>query len=131
MTAAGPNCGRSCGPRPRVALGPAASNHWIACGDGATADSPSHRGEPCRLKVADYNTDVETLAIREAKSGKTRHVTLTGEAPDLLEPLVAGRSSGDSIFKRDDGRAWKRAEQVRPMRGDCKRTGNSGTLTRA
>ena len=29
-------------------------------------------GELCRLKVADYNADVETLTIREAKSGQMR-----------------------------------------------------------
>jgi hypothetical protein len=36
-------------------------------------------GELCRLKVAG---DVETLMIPDAKSGRVRHVTLTGEAPE-------------------------------------------------
>jgi integrase len=49
-------------------------------------------GELCRLKVADYNPDVGTLTIRDAKSGQARHVTLTGEAPELVERLTAGRS---------------------------------------
>jgi integrase len=80
-------------------------------------------GELCRLKVADYNADVETLTIRLGKSGQTRHVTLTGEAPELFEHLVAGHSSAEAIFKRDDGRPWKRAEQLRPMRDACKRAG--------
>jgi len=78
-------------------------------------------GELCRLKVADYNRDVGTLTIREGKSGKARHVTLTGEAPELIERLVAGRSSADVLFKRVDGRGWKRAEQLRPMREACRR----------
>ncbi len=30
---------------------------------------------------------VETLTIREAKSGRMRHVTLTGEAPELSGAL--------------------------------------------
>jgi len=80
-------------------------------------------GELCRLKIADYNPDVETLTIREAKTGQVRHVTLTGEAPELIERLIAGRSPGDMLFKRDDGRGWKRAEQLRPMRDACKRAG--------
>ena len=80
-------------------------------------------GELCRLKVADYNPDVETLTIREAKSGQVRHVTLTGEAPELIERLIAGRSPAEILFKRDDGRGWKRAEQLRPMRDGCKRAG--------
>jgi integrase len=73
-------------------------------------------GELCRLKVADYNRDVETLTIREAKSGRVRHVTLTGEAPELIERLICGRSPADMLFKRDDGRGWKRAPEWVPCR---------------
>ena len=80
-------------------------------------------GELCRLKVADYNRDVETLTIREAKSGRVRHVTLTAEAPELIESLISGRSPAEVLFKRDDGRGWKRAEQLRPMRDACKCAG--------
>jgi integrase len=78
-------------------------------------------GELCRLKVADYNPDVATLTIREAKSGHVRHVTLTEEAPELIERLIAGRSPHEPILRRDDGRAWKRAEQLRPEREACAR----------
>ena len=53
-------------------------------------------GELCRLNVADYNRDVETLTIREAKSGWVRHVTLTGESPELMERLICGRSPVDA-----------------------------------
>ena len=78
-------------------------------------------GELCRLKVADYNPDVGTLTIREAKSGQVRHVTLTEEAPELLERLIAGRSPDEPLLRRDDGRPWKRAEQLRPTREVCAR----------
>ena len=84
-------------------------------------------GELCRLKVADYNPDVGTLTIREGKSGQVRHVTLTDEAPELIERLIAGCSPDDPLLRRDDGRAWKRAEQLRPMREACARAG----ITRA
>ena len=50
-----------------------------------------------------------------------RHVTLTEEASALVDRLVAGRAPGDPLLRRDDGRAWKRAEQVRPMREACAR----------
>ena len=80
-------------------------------------------GELCRFKVADYNPDVETLTIREGKSGQVRHVTLTEEAPELIERLIAGRSPSEPLLRRDDGRAWKRAEQLRPMREACARAG--------
>lgn len=78
-------------------------------------------GELCRLKVTDYNPDVGTLTIRDAKSGQVRHVTLTAEAPELFERLVAGRAPDDFLLTRDDCRQWKRAEQLRPMREACAR----------
>jgi integrase len=80
-------------------------------------------GELTRFQVADYNADVGTLSVRIAKGGKVRHVTLTDEASDFVDRLVAGRSAEEPLLRRDDGRAWKRAEQVRPMREACARAG--------
>jgi integrase len=80
-------------------------------------------GELCRLKVADYNPDVGTLTIHDAKSGQARHVTLTGEAPELIARLIAGRSPGDFLLRRVDAQGWKRAEQLRPMWEACARAG--------
>jgi integrase len=61
--------------------------------------------------------------VRIAKGGKVRHVTLTKEASDFVDRIVAGRSPEEPLLRRDDGRAWKRAEQVRPMREACARAG--------
>ena len=80
-------------------------------------------GELCRFKVADYNADVGTLSVRIAKGGKVRHVTLTEEASAFVDRLVAGRAPADPLLRRDDGRVWKRAEQVRPMREACTHAG--------
>jgi integrase len=80
-------------------------------------------GELCRFKVADYNADVGTLSVRIAKGGKVRHVTLTEEASDFVDRLVAARAPQEPVLRRDDGRAWKRAEQVRLMRQACARAG--------
>ena len=52
-----------------------------------------------------------------------RHVTLTEEASAFVASLVAGRAPQDPLLRRDDGRAWKRAEQVRLMRQACARAG--------
>ena len=76
-------------------------------------------GELCRLKVGDYNRDVGGLVIRLSKGGKVRHVTLTEEGPELMERLVAGRSSDQYLFRRDDGSAWQKAFQTRPMQEAC------------
>jgi integrase len=78
-------------------------------------------GELCRLKVADYNADVETLRIREAKSGRCgmspyRRGARVDRAPDR------GRSPAEMLFSAMTA-GWKRAEQLRPMRDGCKRAG--------
>jgi integrase len=78
-------------------------------------------GELCRFKVIDFNSDVGTLTVRASKSGQVRHVTLTGEALDLVGRLTAGRAPGDVLLRREDGRAWKRAQQLRRMREACRR----------
>jgi integrase len=69
-------------------------------------------GELCRLQVCDFNPDVGTLAVRQSKSGKARHVVLTEEGKALFEQLTAGSSSTDPIF----GKAWGKSHQNRPMR---------------
>jgi integrase len=80
-------------------------------------------GELCRLRAADYDAKVCTLAIRESKSGKTRHVTLTEEAAELFNQLTVGREHSEAILMRTDGTVWNRAQQVRPMRELCGRAG--------
>ena len=61
--------------------------------------------------------------MRIAKGGKVRHVTLTEEACAFVDRLVAGRAPADLLLRRDDGRAWKRSEQLRAMRAACARAG--------
>jgi integrase len=82
--------------------------------------------ELSRFQIADYNADVGTLSVRIAKGGKVRHVILTEEASDVVDRLVAGRSPEEPLLRRDNGRAWKRAEQVRAMREACARRYRAG-----
>src|SRR5262249_39831608 len=55
-------------------------------------------GELAALKVADYNADSGTLAIRASKSGKARHVILTEEGQRFFVDATAGRPSEDPAF---------------------------------
>jgi hypothetical protein len=48
-------------------------------------------GELARLRVNDFNHDNGTVAIRESKSGKPRHVILTEEGRSFFRQLCAGR----------------------------------------
>jgi integrase len=69
-------------------------------------------GELCRLQVHDFNPDSGTLAIRQSKSGKARHVVLSDEGKAFFEQLTVGRSGADPIF----GKVWAKSHQARPMR---------------
>jgi integrase len=69
-------------------------------------------GELCRLQVHDFNPDSGTLAIRQSKSGKARHVVLSDEGKAFFEQLTVGRSGADPMF----GKVWAKSHQARPMR---------------
>jgi integrase len=78
-------------------------------------------GELIRLKAGDINVQAGTMHIRESKSGKPRHAPLTEEARELFAQLLTERSADEPVFKRADGRIWKRSEQARPLAAACQR----------
>ena len=51
--------------------------------------------ELARLEVADFNPDSGTLAIRQSKSGRARHVVLTNEGVSFFRQLTAGRAGSE------------------------------------
>jgi integrase len=69
-------------------------------------------GELTRLRVEDFNPDAGTVAIRQSKSGKPRHVVLTEEGAALFGQLCAGRS-GDELLIRNTGRVARKLERER------------------
>ena len=77
-------------------------------------------GELCRLRVADFSRDAGTLLIREAKSGKPRHVPLDAEGRALFEALAIGRPADACLLTRANGMPWGKAHQVRPLAEACK-----------
>ncbi|MFZ1414146.1 MAG: tyrosine-type recombinase/integrase [Defluviicoccus sp.] len=77
-------------------------------------------GELCRLQVADASRDAGTLRIREAKSGKPRHVPLDAEGRAFFEALAIGRPSDAYLLTRANGKPWGKAHQVRPLAEACR-----------
>ena len=53
--------------------------------------------------VQDFNPDAGTVAIRETKSGKPRHVILTPEGAEFFRQHCAGRAGSDLMFRHADG----------------------------
>jgi integrase len=77
-------------------------------------------GELARLEVRDFNRDAGTLLVREAKSGKPRHVPLDDEALEFLAVITAGLGSDERIFRRAGGGAWGKSHQARPLSEACR-----------
>ena len=77
--------------------------------------------ELARLEVADFNPDSGTLAIRQSKSGRARHVVLTNEGTALFGRLTAGRTGSELMLRKPNGGAWRTSHQLRPMAQACQR----------
>jgi integrase len=72
-------------------------------------------GELCALLVSDFNRDSGTVAIRQSKSGKPRHVVLTDEGAEFFLSITAGHRGDEFLFLKADGEAWLRSHQAEPM----------------
>jgi len=91
----------------------------------AALETGARLGELVALQVHDFNPDTGTLAIRQSKSGKPRHVVLTEEGAEFFSQLCAGRAGGATMLVRADGKPWGRGHQLPLMTVACKR----GTIT--
>jgi integrase len=78
-------------------------------------ESGARYGELMVLKVADFNPDSDTIAIRQSKSGKPRHVVLTDEGATFFRSITTGRAGSSFLFLKEDGNAWLKDHQKEPM----------------
>jgi integrase len=87
----------------------------------AALETGARYSELARLEVADFNPDSGTLAIRQSKTGKTRHVILTpdGGVP-FFKQACAGRPGSAIMFPKADGTMWRKSHQDAPMRAACR-----------
>jgi len=77
-------------------------------------------GELCRLTVADYNPDSDTLTIERSKTGRVRHVVLTDEGAAFFKQVTAGKTGSALIFKRAES-GWRPSDQAFRIRVACQR----------
>jgi integrase len=85
----------------------------------AALQTGARYGELIGLAVADFNNDSGTIAIRQSKAGKPRHVVLTDEGVAFFKQLCAGRAGNEPIFRKASGAAWSKSHQKRPMVAAC------------
>jgi integrase len=72
-------------------------------------------GELCRLTVADFNPDADTIAVWQSKGGTARHIYLANEGATFFKHITTGRAGDEVMLLKSNGAAWKRSEQLRPM----------------
>jgi integrase len=77
-------------------------------------------GELTRLRVHDLEPDNGSVQVRQSKSGKSRHVYLTGEGVALFRQWSAGRRGGELLLTRA-GEPWHPNGQAQPMLRACRR----------
>jgi len=77
-------------------------------------------GELVSLQARDFNADAGTLAIRTSKSGKPRHVVLSDEGQRFFANVTAGKDGTALVFTRENGNAWGKSHQQRPLAAACK-----------
>ena len=81
----------------------------------ARCRSGARYGELIRLRVAEFNAEVGTIAIRVSKSGKPRYVALSDEGISLFRALTAGKDGDELAFVRSNGKPWGKSHQARPI----------------
>jgi integrase len=72
-------------------------------------------GELGMLTVADFNPDSGTIAVRQSKAGKPRHVVLTEDGVAFFRSITAGRAGSSFLFLKSDNNAWGKDHQKEPM----------------
>jgi integrase len=85
----------------------------------AALETGCRLGELVVLEVHDFNPDADTLAIRQSKSGKSRHVVLTEEGAAFFRQLCAGHPGSATMLQRADGHPWGRSQQGLLMTAAC------------
>jgi integrase len=103
-----------------------------ACGDPdfrnlvrAALETGCRYSELCRLRVGDFNSDSNTLAILKSKTGRLRHVVLTEQGGAFFAELCAGRPGSDIMLRKARGEPWGPSNQTVPLSEACRRAGIS------
>lgn len=95
----------------------------------AALQTGARYGELTRLQVHDFNPDSGTLAVRQSKSGKPRHIVLTDEGLALFRQLSAGRGGNEPLIRKANGSAFRANDQALLMAEAVKRAKITPSIT--
>jgi integrase len=71
------------------------------------------------LRSGDFDRGAAVLHIRSGKSGRARSVPLTDDAAGFFMTAAAGKAPMALLLPREDGTAWGKSHQSRPLREAC------------
>jgi len=77
-------------------------------------------GELTMLRAGDFNSDAGVLTIQTSKSGKRRTIVFTDEGQDFFLQATANKTGDQLVFTRDEGAAWGKSHQQKPLTRACK-----------
>lgn len=76
-------------------------------------------GELVALHAGDLDHNAAILHVRAAKGGKPRTVPLTDDAVHFFTDETVGKARTALVLTREDGGAWGKSQQFRPLREAC------------
>lgn len=86
-------------------------------------------GELAKMRVCDFMTDTGLVYIQPAKSGKGRYIPLPPEGLDFFESRTAGKTGGDYVFTKKNGKQWGRNDSQHSIIVACKRANITPPVT--
>jgi integrase len=86
----------------------------------AALQTGARYSELARLQVTDFDASAATVFVERSKGGKARHVRLSDEGVQFFRGVCLNRAGGDRMLCKDDGSAWLKSHQARPMVDACK-----------
>lgn len=78
-------------------------------------------GELTKMQVDHVDTQRSQVEFIFTKSGKRRTVPLSDEGTAHFSGLIEGLSADDMVFRKSDGDAWGKSQQLRRMRAASKK----------
>ena len=76
-------------------------------------------GELAALRVRDFHADAGTVFVAASKAGTSRHVVLTDAGQKFFSQITAGRAPDEYLLTKQDGGAWLKSHQSRPLKAAC------------
>ena len=84
--------------------------------------------ELLKLKVGDYRRSLRRLIVKDDKTGKIRHVSLSREGREFFERLSENRPPNEYMLLRDDNTKWIKCSYLYRLHRACNKVNISPVI---